>query len=591
MLVQKSTSRSGQTMAHGAFAARETVHVCAAGCHWPSGARVMRHAVCLSAALMPGSNFGYDVMVWVGRMRWLQRMQREEIRAALRDQHGISVSAGEVSELGRRFARYLSRLHRDRAPALAATLTGDGGYPMHIDATGEAGRGTLLVVIAGWRGWVLGAWKISTERADLVLPCLREVVGLFGPPCAAMRDLGKAMTPALDELCAEMDRTFPVLACHQHFVADVGKDLLEPSHAELRALFRRAKVRPNLRALVRDLGRQIGTDAEWGRQAVRDWQAEADADHRIGGGLGGLAVVRALAQWTLDFPAMATGLDFPFDRPYLDLYDRCLVALRATDAYLRVTPGDKAVEGALERLARALEPVDSQVPFQQVATRLRRRAALVDELRCVLRLAATPPAEETERDLTAMQASLETFADSLAARRPARGPAQDLRAAYDLVLAHLQTHGRNLWGHAIALPTNAGGGVRLVARTNFLAENFFKAFKHDERRRSGRKNLGQDLEHLPADAVLARNLLHDDYVSIVCGTLDQLPAAFADLDRREQVERLQGETHPGAASDLQATLQLASASLSPADRRVVRADGMTRRIEAAARSRAPRRRT
>jgi hypothetical protein len=149
---------------------------------------------------------------------------------------------------------------------------------------------------------------------------------------------------------------------------------------------------------------------------------------------------------------------------------------------------------------------------------------------------------------------------------------------------------RNIWGHAIALPAGAGGGVRLVPRTNALAENFFKVFKHDERRRSGRKNLGQDLEHLPAEAVLARNLLHDDYVSILCGTLDQLPEAFAELDRLEQVERLQGETHPSAASDLQATLQLASASLSPADRRIVRADGMSRRIEAAARSRAPRRR-
>jgi hypothetical protein len=41
----------------------------------------------------------------------------------------------------------------------------------------------------------------------------------------------------------------------------------------------------------------------------------------IGGGLGCLAVVRSLAQWTLDFPAVATGLDFPFDRPYLDLYE------------------------------------------------------------------------------------------------------------------------------------------------------------------------------------------------------------------------------------------------------------------------------
>jgi hypothetical protein len=30
---------------------------------------------------------------------------------------------------------------------------------MHVDATGEDGRGTLLLVLAGWRQWVLGAWN------------------------------------------------------------------------------------------------------------------------------------------------------------------------------------------------------------------------------------------------------------------------------------------------------------------------------------------------------------------------------------------------------------------------------------------------
>jgi hypothetical protein len=37
-----------------------------------------------------------------------------------------------------------------------------------------------------------------------------------------MRDLGKAMIPALDALVAELDAAIPVLACHQHFVADLG---------------------------------------------------------------------------------------------------------------------------------------------------------------------------------------------------------------------------------------------------------------------------------------------------------------------------------------------------------------------------------
>ena len=590
MVVEKSGPRSGQTLAHGAFDALETIHVCAARCLWPSGTLVRRRAASLTEALMPGSNFGYDVMVFVGLGRFLHHRQREELQAALRFEHGVTISTGEVSELAQRFVAYFARLHRHRAGALKAALDADGGWPLHVDATGEAGRGTLLLAMAGWRQWVLGAWKIATEREDLILPCLREVCRYFGAPSAMMRDLGKAMIPALDSLVAELDAPIPVLACHQHFVADLGEDLLEPAHGELRDLFRRAKVRPKLRALVRDLGRQLGVNVEQARAAVRDWQALEHDDYRVADGQKGIAIVRSLAQWILDFKAQATGLDFPFDRPYLDLYDRCLTALRATDTFLQNAPNDRQVKRLLERLHRYLEPVDCQVPFGRVVTRLRRRAALVDELRDVLRLAADLPDDESEKSLAAMREKLDTLVTSLAKRRPARGPAQDMREAIDIILTHIDKHGENLWGHAIRLPESAGGGVRLVARTNLMAESFFKMLKHDERRRSGRKNLGQDLEHLRAEAALVRNLEHDDYMQIVCGSPDQLPAAFAELDKLERQKRLKGEPIKDQEDDLKTILQLASASLSPADRRIVRGEKMDHRIEAAARSRAPRRR-
>jgi len=405
-----------------------------------------------------------------------------------------------------------------------------------------------------------------------------------------MRDLGKAMVPALDALVVELKLDIPVLACHQHFLADVGKDLLDAAHGELRDLFRRHKVRPRLRKLVRDLGCRLGKDIEPLRHAVLEWQPVRGEGHHIEPGPEGLAEVRALAQWTLDFKAKATGLDFPFDRPYLDLYDRCMRISRATDAYLCTPPDDKRVTSALRRLHRYLAAVASDVPFRQVAERLRRRAALFDELRGVLRMATSLPDqdEETDEDLEQMRKHLDELVASLRERRPARGPAQDTREAIDLILTHINAHGANLWGHAIRLPDDAGGGVRLVARTNYLVENFFGSLKHDERRRSGRKNLGQDLEHLPGEAALARNLAHDDYVSILCGSLDRLPQAFAELDRQARKRKLNAVPDEHDDENLAVVLKIASASLSPADRRVVRTEEMDQRIAAAAASRAPR---
>jgi hypothetical protein len=553
---------------------------------------VTQRATSLSETLLPNSNVGYDVMVFVGLSRFLGARQREEIRAALLDQ-GVLVSTGEVSRLSRLFVRYLSRLHRTRIPQLKALLDQDGGWPLHVDSTGEAGRGTTLVVIAGWRRWVLCSRKIATERADLVLPCLRQTVRRFGPPCAALRDLGKAMTNALDELVSELGLDIPVLACHQHFLADVGKDLLEPAHAELRALFRRFKIRPNLRELVRELGRTIGTDIDGARSGVVQWQSSLDNGvQHIETGATGLAVVRALAQWTLDVMSRTKGLDFPFERPYLDLNDRAMTTLRAVDAFLRSAPPKSSVAKALRRLHRHLEPVDSEVPFAQVAKRLRHRAALFDKLRGVLRLAGpnSDHSEETEKDLDRMHTRLDELVESLKADRPQRGPAQDTREAIDLILKHLEKHGENLWGHVISLPESAGGGARLVSRTNFVAEGFFGELKHDERLRSGHKNLGVELEHLPDEAALVRNLREDDYVAAVCGSLDNLAHAFAELDRhdRENVLNDVSVLEADDEEELESILQLASASVSSADRRVIRSEAMDQRIVAAAKSRATR---
>jgi hypothetical protein len=169
MRVSKTWVRTGVTLRHGTFRLRQRVRICASGC--PASKRIGG----LAGLVPPRGVVGYDVMVYVGLERFLRHRQREEIRASLAADHGIFLSSGEISLLARRFLAYLERLHHAAAPRLRAALAADGGWPLHIDATGEDGRGTLLVAFARWRQWGLGAWKIPTERADAILPRLREV--------------------------------------------------------------------------------------------------------------------------------------------------------------------------------------------------------------------------------------------------------------------------------------------------------------------------------------------------------------------------------------------------------------------------------
>lgn len=594
MCVQKTSWRKGVTREHGSFSACETIHVCAAGCR-TGDKLVTRRASALASVLPPKGVVGYDVIVFVGLERYVRHRQREEIRAQLALQ-GIHISDGEISGLCRRFLAYLEALHESCAAGLRDALAKDGGWPLHVDATGEDGRGTLLVVLAGWRRWVLGAWKIPTERADAIIPRLRAIVERFGAPCALVRDLGRAVTEACNTLVASLEPTPPVLACHLHFLADVGGDLLEQSHGQLRELFRRFGVKAGLRALARDLGRALGTHIAKAREAFSDWQGRAGEGHLLPEGNAGLAIVRAMAQWVLDHHCDGQDQGFPFDLPYLALRDRCVTARRAADAFARRLPDDKGVTKALERLRRILEPTVSEVPFERTCRVLRARDALFTELRDALRLRPKPAGRRTSSlttplmqadELRDIQAAITQLTASLAQRRPARGPAQDMRQAIDIVLTHLKTHGRYLFGHVVQLSASAGGATRIVDRTNNRLETFFDELKRGERRRSGRKNLAQDLEQMPPAATLASNLCSPEYVAIVCGSLEKLPQAFAALDaksssRSSLVARAATRTLTGTDCDV------VSASLPTPDRILIRTEAMEARLHAAANSRAPR---
>ncbi len=593
MDVEKTRLRRVATLAHGDVAARETFRVCRARCTYQDGTLVRQRSGQLASLVPRGEVFGYDMIVHVGLQRFLFHRQREEIQEELEAKYGIAISTGSISTLVRRFLHFLEALHLVRAPALREALQSDGGWPLHVDATGEGGRGTLLVLFAGWNHWVLGASKIPTERADSILPCMNEVADRFGNPCSVMRDLGRAMRVAVAAFISGREDDIVELSCHLHFLKDVGKDLLDAGYGVLRTMLRRANVRARLGFLARELGHQLGTDIARVRLSLPGWLKPQEDGRPLPRGAAGLATVRLLTQWVFDFHEDSVYRTYPFDRPWLDLHDRCLQAHQVVNDYLRHPPEDPAVARSLRRLHRTLDAVASSEDLKPVVASLRMRTALHGELRDTLRYppadpkqpgrSASDPHVDSKEELDEIHRELDAYETLLRKRRSEEECDEDQGEAIDLVLDHLERHGKSLFGHAIVLPPEAGGGTRLVARTNNLSEGFFHVFKQGERRRSGRKVLTQDFECLPAAAALTPNLRKADYVSILCGSLEGLPAAFAALD----AERLSA-LRDGQSGDLPAPTArrslIESASIPAADRRLVRSEALNRRIRIAGRS-------
>ena len=103
------------------------------------------------------------------------------------------------------------------------------------------------------------------------------------------------------------------------------------------------------------------------------------------------------------------------------------------------------------------------------------------------------------------------------------------KSAESIILKYLDRYSSHLFGHPLLIDN--GNILAVVERTNNVAEHFFGTDKQKLRRRLGRANLGRDLEDQPAQAVLVSNLNHPDYVKIMCGSLENLPSAFAEICR------------------------------------------------------------
>ncbi len=96
------------------------------------------------------------------------------------------------------------------------------------------------------------------------------------------------------------------------------------------------------------------------------------------------------------------------------------------------------------------------------------------------------------------------------------------------MLKHLERYREHLFNHPYV--RNLDGTMAFVVdRTNNRLERRFGVTKQGLRRRTGRRQLTQDLEDLPPLALLTLNLHCPNYVRLLCGSLEHLPVAFATL--------------------------------------------------------------
>ena len=538
MTVKKTSFGTLVTNEHGMLNSWWPTLVCPNKCKTEDGHTITKRAETRDGLAMKSHKFGYDLEVEVGICRYLKHMQIDEIHEKFKAE-GKEMSPSSISRYSRHFLNHLEMLHVVHLPDIAQKMAAEGGYYMLFDSTCEAGSGSLFTVLAGWRNWVVGSWRQSTENAKEMLPHVEYLVKTLGAPLAIMKDLSNQGQYVAEEIIkAYPDAEIRIFACHFHFVQDIGKDMLHGDHNDLKSYIGYTKT--ELARLIRDTRGKVTDDQASVARTVESWLSNPDSIVFTMNS-DAVAIVRYLSQWVLDCSQDGDDGRFPFELPHLLFYDRVVRMSKISKTLIKANKTNErsVAYNLLLRLCKITTILAKDRFVKGIVDSLRSKNDLFIKLRSALHLEKKAVIEDTcssdEKRIEFQKKAKNDFAAYISELRGmllSDKTEVSVKIAARIIITHVDKYNDELWGHDILVCDLSGNtSMRVADRTNNLCEQLFAIIKSSMRRRSGRKNLFWDLTIRPAATSLVENLKDEAYLRIVCGgSLSNLSKLFTDLE-------------------------------------------------------------
>jgi hypothetical protein len=526
--VLKTTTRKVTTLAIGQFIARETLW-------WNPTTDQVCPAPGLRRLVAPACNYGYDVVTYVGRALFLDAQPVRQIIAELDRQH-VHLSASTVTELGRRFIALLALAHRQSAPRLKEAMAFQGGYILHLDATYEDKSPLLMTGIDAVMEIVLGNIKLPSEKADGIIPFLRQLNDCFGPPLALVHDMSKGI------LCA-VQQVFPGLPdyiCHFHFLRDLGKDIFGAEYDTLRQRLQTHGTVGQLRARLRAWQKQIDADPQL-QQALHQLPTEGLPTQSLAHAP--LLAAYLLAHWVLAGLQQGQGYGFPFDRPLLALARRAQEVHAHLKSLKTLPPGEPWRENLpFHHLDLDLHDLVADRALANTLDRMETYIQPFEQLRQTLHIAPANAPEGLNHsgeavDMKALEQQVQQFVAQVRAR-----PDYASTPVFQKMVEQIEHYGQKLFAAPLVVSTPQGPRTIQPQRTNNIMERFFRDLKRDARRKTGAQALGRTLRTMLADTPLVKNLQNPGYLKILLNGQPNLEALFAQIEPatvRRELQRAQ----------------------------------------------------
>jgi len=126
------------TLAVGDLIAHETIYYCRRCGH-------IFHSQELRSLVPEKCNFGFDVIIFIGKSLFLRCRNYQEILSELK-QKNVIISISEIGFLARKFVIYLALLHKLVQRKIRRYMNMNGGYILHLGGTCDGASPHLISV-------------------------------------------------------------------------------------------------------------------------------------------------------------------------------------------------------------------------------------------------------------------------------------------------------------------------------------------------------------------------------------------------------------------------------------------------------------
>ena len=480
----------------------------------------------LSGLVPKRCKFGYDVMVHVGKALFLRHCSQGQIidELALRN---ICISASEISYLGKKFIIYLSLAHHRRAHAIKDRMCQrGGGYILHLDGTCDGKGPVLMSCLDSISEIVLGNTKLPSEKADEIIPFLKNIRKLFGIPIAIVHDMGRGILKAV----ATVFSGTPNFICHFHFLRDIGKDLFGIEYDIIRKRLKVHGIRAILRRRARSLKQTMDNNPkaactmENGISSGQLPALPADMIAAIG--------CYSLIQWALK--DVHNGYGFPFDCQHLSFTERLFTV------YQEITNiSDHNGAPIFLKLKKELQPVIDDISLKSAMATMKIKQNKFSQLRQAMRIAPENSTkglndDGTDDNIGDIETRVHQFREKITSE-----PTFSKNTDYVKLVAQIDKYWQKLFCDPITVLTPDGGTVILQPqRTNNILERFFRDFKRGYRKKTGNNSMGKVLQTIISDTPLVKNLQNPSYMELLLNGKQTIEEVFAQIDAQEARRRM-----------------------------------------------------